>query len=217
MPHLDGYEATLRIRQLPGAAGRIPIVALTAHAIREDLDKCLAVGMNDTITKPFTAEVLRRKLERWLGSDPGAVEEVGEEPRYPAMAAMAETAAMAEVSGGALDLGHLERLRAIGRESDPEVMARIVEQFRTQPYMEEIRAALDREDRVYLKARAHGLKGTSSLLGATRLPRLCAELELLCADASRDECLKQLALIESEHRRVLSGLAAAFGSVDGAG
>jgi PAS domain S-box-containing protein len=203
MPHLDGYEATLRIRQLPGAVGRIPIVALTAHAIREDLDKCLAVGMNDTITKPFTAEVLRRKLERWLGSDPVAVEEAGNVP-------LDLTAQETAPSDGALDLSHLERLRAIGRESDPGVMTRIVEQFRTQPYLEDIRAALDRGDRASLKARAHGLKGTSSLLGAVRLPRLCAELELLCADAGLEECLKQLTLIESEHQRVLSGLTAVF-------
>jgi PAS domain S-box-containing protein len=204
MPHLDGYEATLRIRQLPGAAGRIPVLALTAHAIREDLDKCLAVGMNDTITKPFTAEALRRKLERWLGSDPGmGTEEAGDEPGRPADA---------EAAGEALDLQHLERLRAIGLESDPALMLRIVEQFRTQPYLDEIREALDRGDLAFLKARAHGLKGTSSLLGAIRLPRLCAQLELLCADATREECLEQLALIEDEHRRVLSGLAHAFGT-----
>ncbi|HEX3126793.1 MAG TPA: ATP-binding protein, partial [Thermoanaerobaculia bacterium] len=206
MPHLDGYEATQRIRQLPGEVAGIPIVALTAHAIREDLDRCLAVGMNDTITKPFTAEVLRRKLERWLGSDPARSEDGG----GPAPAG-GKTAEEIEASGP-LDLGHLERLRAIGRESGPDVMAKIVEQFRAQTYLDEIRGALERGDRTFLKARAHGLKGTSSLLGATRLPRLCAELELLCADATREECLKQLALIESEHRRVLSGLAAAFGS-----
>ena len=206
MPHLDGYEATQRIRQLPGAVGSIPIVALTAHAIREDLDRCLAVGMNDTITKPFTAEVLRRKLERWLGSGPGSPGEDG------GLASAAGKGVEAIESAGPLDLGHLERLRAIGREAGPDVMAKIVEQFRTQTYLDEIRGALDRGDRVFLKARAHGLKGTSSLLGATRLPRLCAELELLCADATREECLKQVALIESEHRRVLSGLAAAFGS-----
>jgi PAS domain S-box-containing protein len=207
MPQLDGYEATLRIRQLPGAMGRVPVVALTAHAIREDLDRCLAVGMNDTITKPFTAEVLRRKLERWLGSGPGTGEETGDEPQRYLDEAVGD-----EAAGEVLDVRHLERLRAIGRESDPDLMTRIVEQFRSHPYLDEIRGALERGDRVFLKARIHGLKGTSSLLGATRLPRLCAQLESLCAEATREECLKQLALIESEHRRVLVGLAAAFGS-----
>jgi PAS domain S-box-containing protein len=67
MPEIDGYEASRRIRASPGEIRRIPIVALTAHALKEDLERCLAAGMNDTITKPFREDVLRQKLERWLG------------------------------------------------------------------------------------------------------------------------------------------------------
>jgi CheY-like chemotaxis protein len=66
MPDLDGYDATHRIREGPEKYRRIPIVALTAHAMQEDLDHCLAAGMNDYITKPFAEEALREKLERWL-------------------------------------------------------------------------------------------------------------------------------------------------------
>ncbi|MBW8873968.1 MAG: response regulator [Acidobacteria bacterium] len=69
MPELDGYEASRRIRESPGESREVPIVALTAHALKEDLERCLAAGMNDTITKPFREEVLRQKLERWLGGD----------------------------------------------------------------------------------------------------------------------------------------------------
>ncbi len=67
MPELDGYEASRRIRASPGEVRRIPIVALTAHALKEDLERCIEAGMNDTITKPFREDVLRQKLERWLG------------------------------------------------------------------------------------------------------------------------------------------------------
>jgi len=67
MPELDGYEASRRIRASPGEIRRIPIVALTAHALKEDLERCIEAGMNDTITKPFREDVLRQKLERWLG------------------------------------------------------------------------------------------------------------------------------------------------------
>ena len=70
MPELDGYEASRRIREGSEEIRRIPIVALTAHAMREELDRCLAMGMNDYITKPFLEDVLRRKLEHWL-SDAG--------------------------------------------------------------------------------------------------------------------------------------------------
>jgi PAS domain S-box-containing protein len=67
MPELDGYEASRRIRASPGEISRIPIIALTAHALKEDLERCLAAGMNDTITKPFREDILRQKLDRWLG------------------------------------------------------------------------------------------------------------------------------------------------------
>jgi PAS domain S-box-containing protein len=72
MPELDGYEASRRIRASPGEIRRMPIVALTAHALKEDLERCLEAGMNDTITKPFREDVLRQKLERWLGVKTGA-------------------------------------------------------------------------------------------------------------------------------------------------
>ncbi len=68
MPELDGYEASRRIRESPGEIHKLPILALTAHALKEDLERCLAAGMNDTITKPFREDVLRQKLERWLGA-----------------------------------------------------------------------------------------------------------------------------------------------------
>ncbi len=79
MPELDGYDATRRIREGAEKGRRIPIVALTAHAMQEDLDRCLTAGMNDYITKPFVEEDLRQKLERWLGEAAAA----GREPALP--------------------------------------------------------------------------------------------------------------------------------------
>jgi len=65
MPVMDGLAATRRIRALPGCAD-LPIVALTAHALAEDRDRCLEAGMNDYLTKPLDVDRLLTSLGQWL-------------------------------------------------------------------------------------------------------------------------------------------------------
>ena len=67
MPDLDGFGATSRIRALAGERGKTPIIALTAHAVTDMREKCLAVGMNDFISKPFSREALQDILRKWVG------------------------------------------------------------------------------------------------------------------------------------------------------
>ena len=68
MPEMDGFEATQRIRQAGSAVlnRRIPIVAMTAHAMQGDRERCLAAGMNDYVYKPVSPQALARALDRWL-------------------------------------------------------------------------------------------------------------------------------------------------------
>lgn len=66
MPLLDGYDATIRIRALPGAISKIPIVALTAHAMQSDKEKCLALGMNDYLSKPIEPTALQEVLNKFI-------------------------------------------------------------------------------------------------------------------------------------------------------
>jgi two-component system sensor histidine kinase/response regulator len=66
MPEMDGYEATTQIRLLDDPACRIPIVAMTADALAEVRQRCLAVGMDDVIVKPVKLEDLAQALETWL-------------------------------------------------------------------------------------------------------------------------------------------------------
>jgi PAS domain S-box-containing protein len=63
MPGMDGYEATARIRVMPGCAD-LPIVAMTAHAMRGDRERCLAAGMTDYVAKPIRPETVGAALER---------------------------------------------------------------------------------------------------------------------------------------------------------
>jgi CheY-like chemotaxis protein len=68
MPEMDGYLATRTIRQSAEGYGRnVPIIAMTANAMRGDREKCLEAGMDDYIAKPVNPIDLIKKLEEWLG------------------------------------------------------------------------------------------------------------------------------------------------------
>jgi CheY-like chemotaxis protein len=67
MPVMDGFEATKRIRSLSDDSKRsVPIVALTASALKADVDRCMAAGMDDHLSKPYDCRALSSKLVRWL-------------------------------------------------------------------------------------------------------------------------------------------------------
>ncbi|MFN0044098.1 MAG: response regulator [Alphaproteobacteria bacterium] len=69
MPEMDGLDATRAIRALSGDVRRIPIIAMTAHAMESDREICLAAGMNDYVTKPVDRVKLLNAVARWLGTD----------------------------------------------------------------------------------------------------------------------------------------------------
>lgn len=69
MPGMDGYETTQKIRFDPNIP-KLPIVALTAHAIAGERERCLAAGMNDYLTKPISLEGIRQMIYQWTASTP---------------------------------------------------------------------------------------------------------------------------------------------------
>ena len=65
MPEMDGIAATTELRKLGGAAAAIPVIGVTAHAMREDQERCIAAGMNDYLPKPIKQDALSKMLEKW--------------------------------------------------------------------------------------------------------------------------------------------------------
>jgi CheY-like chemotaxis protein len=66
MPEMDGYSATSEIRRREGTTGHIPIIAVTAHAMTEDRERCLKAGMDDYLSKPVQKEAVSEMIKKWV-------------------------------------------------------------------------------------------------------------------------------------------------------
>lgn len=163
MPGLDGLEATRAIRARGGRAARIPIVALTAHAMSGDRERCLAAGMSDYVTKPLRGAELAMAVERVLAR--------GDDPAVPPTVPDTARRADADVDPHAL--------RVLEEGLDRETAERLIGIFcREVPgRIARIRAAAARCDDKILHAEAHALKSSAATFGARRLSELAADIE----------------------------------------
>jgi len=126
MPEMDGLEATRSIRRLPGAAGAIPVVAITAHPGDEFVDRCMDAGMNGYLAKPLDAEELIRVLGETAGKAGAPAPKHGREGVIARLSAAVGQATAEELGRSFADEldGWLENLKVAARESDAEALRR---------------------------------------------------------------------------------------------
>ncbi|MGB0722729.1 MAG: ATP-binding protein [Gammaproteobacteria bacterium] len=177
MPGLNGFETTGRLRNeiLPGGpCARLPIVAMTADALEDDRQRCLAAGMDDFITKPVRMESLRRVLTRWISAT-GKPAAAGLERATDALESPPASA------GEVLDPSMLKRLRAMGNSPEEDFVGELFRQFRgeAEQRMGRIRSARAEHDARAVFNEAHGLKGAASVIGASILVESCRRLMAL--------------------------------------
>jgi two-component system sensor histidine kinase/response regulator len=201
MPELDGYEATRRIRAAENGH-RVPIIAMTAHSMPGDRERCLGAGMDDYISKPVEAAKLASIVTRWLFSTETAPELQG-----TGTSAKADRESPDTQEDDVLDGVTIGQLR---ETLTSEMCEEVVEAFEQSlpKSIEDIEAAGRSGDQLELRRVAHLLKGTSATLGATRLSLSCQRLEHSGRgqDASvSEEQLVQLRAAAEEARHALRG------------
>ena len=195
MPEMNGWEATQAIREKERSLGqRIPIIAMTAHAMKGDDERCFAAGMDDYLTKPIRTEELMtvlekvgaRKAAREVGLDHASVKR---DIRREAEAL--DLLAALERLGG--DRGLYDELVGVFKNECPGMAA-------------EMRRAIDERDINTLARSAHTLRGSSSNLGAVAVAEAALELERLARSEELESAGEQFKVLENEIERLFSEL-----------
>jgi signal transduction histidine kinase/CheY-like chemotaxis protein len=165
MPEMNGYDFTRTLRTREATAGigyRVPVIALTANAFREDADKCFEAGMDDFISKPVTMDRLAAMLVRWLSPSP--LSSAMDHPRtQPTGAPPIDMAVLAEILGTA-ESALLD-----------EVLAEFLAVAATS--LADVAAAVSSNDPARIRAMAHGAKGEARCAAAIGLAEFYAALD----------------------------------------
>ena len=193
MPEMDGFTATTEIRKLGGKIGSIPIVAITAHALMGDKEKCLSIGMDDYITKPIVAENLMKSIDNLLKI--GVKEEAKVEQK---------TETTNEI---VFDFDHLNKV-SMGDESfQREVIASYVDDVYTR--YQKLESHVAESDFKKIISEAHTIKGASYSVGAKKIgdEALAVEISGKHNDLeSAQERIKKLGEAFFETKEVLADL-----------
>ncbi|APR05068.1 diguanylate cyclase/phosphodiesterase (GGDEF & EAL domains) with PAS/PAC sensor(s) [Thauera chlorobenzoica] len=192
MPEMDGYQLAGCIRREENGERRIPILVLTANALRDEATRAKAAGMDEYLTKPIRLATLKAALERWLPHTTAAAEP----------AKITQPGAAAPVEEILLDTQALDTLVGGDRQMAAEVLHDYVESLDALAI--ELEDSFGCGDHAAMGALAHRLKSSSRAVGAQRLAQLCSLLEQTAkaADsATLAHCTSEFRSIHAATRR----------------
>jgi len=203
MPEMDGYQATAEIRGKPRFKD-FPIIAMTAHAMSGDRDKCFAAGMSDYVTKPIDPAQLIFSIARCLSREPttpGAMEvRTGELPRK------VQSAVADELPDALEGVNVGEGLRRLG--GNRKLYLRLLRDFATTQanLPEQIRDAVDARDFDAAIRHAHSLRGGAANLAIAQVATCAGALETVLNDHHLLQFQPKFAELEAALANVLDSL-----------
>ena len=194
MPVMDGYEATRLIRE-QWPPDRLPIIAMTAYASREELKHCLESGMNDHLAKPVQPERLYACLAQWVrpadGPDVTAAQPCGHQVPHDlpgSLPGLDPVLGLAQLAGN-VDLYH-RLIIDFARDS--------------QGLGQQIRNSLEEPDLKHSRLLAHTLRGVAGTLAASALQAAARDLETACVQGVAEQAELLLPLMETRLAEVLA-------------
>jgi CheY-like chemotaxis protein/HPt (histidine-containing phosphotransfer) domain-containing protein len=232
MPVMDGFAATSEIRRHEKDSGRgrlLPIIAITANALQGDRESCLAAGMDDYLSKPFTQQQLAAVLGRWIGlpragvplaadASPAAAAATDSAPRAPmALASIVHhedgrrvpaLVPRETVQRDAINPHALANIRALSSDRGAALMHRVIAAYvdDTPQHLRTLRQAIAGLDTGNLRKVAHSLKSSSANVGAETLAQMCKEMEHLGRNDSTEGASGILTDMEHEFQVVRHSL-----------
>jgi two-component system sensor histidine kinase/response regulator len=190
MPDMNGYEATRRIRQLSSGVAKIPVVAITAHALVGEREKCIAAGMNDYLAKPVSLEQIGAVIRLWASKESA---ETSDAPDV-----------MEQDDQYVLDRERVSSFLAISRTQEG-FLEGLVKTFREDvpSRIDALRSAASTGDTNDLALAAHAMKSSSGSVGAKRMFAMASSLEQCARNGQLDGAEAAIEQIAAEFRRVL--------------
>jgi PAS domain S-box-containing protein len=207
MPDMDGFEATRHIRDSGSRVlnHRIPIIAMTAHAMQGDRERCLKAGMDDYLTKPIAPQALLEAMERWLSPDmtSEAGRRTGPHPTPPPVAVAPPAARPERISGDQAVVFDWAGMRARLMGDDDlarAVLERFLEDVPRQ--FEALRGYLAAGDATAALQQTHTIKGASAAVGGEALRTIAVAMEAEGRVGGIDALRARVSDLESEYDRL---------------
>ena len=198
MPVMDGLEATRQIRS-DGCFDDLPIIAMTAHAMKEDRQKCLAAGMDDFMTKPVEPDVLLTTLVKWIKGN--QIQNQKSQLQEEKESSSAEPILPQDLPG--IDLADALRRLNGNQTLLIDLLREFSVEYRSFP--EQIREMSDKEDGDAAARLAHILKGVAGNLSITGVRDAAHDIERTLGQ-KKNLSGKQLDLLQEEMNRILHSL-----------